>query len=41
MLVLSQGKILTSGDPQEVLRDPRVIEAYLGHRYAKRREGDS
>jgi len=41
VLVLSQGKILTSGDPQEVLRDPRVIEAYLGHRYAKRREGDS
>jgi len=41
VLVLNQGKILTSGDPQEVLRDPRVIEAYLGHRYAKRREGDS
>jgi branched-chain amino acid transport system ATP-binding protein len=41
VLVLSQGKVLTSGDPQEVLRDPRVIEAYLGHRYAKRREGDS
>ena len=41
VLVLHQGKILTSGDPQEVLRDPRVIEAYLGHRYAKRREGDS
>ena len=41
VLVLHQGKVLTSGDPQEVLRDPRVIEAYLGHRYAKRREGDS
>lgn len=41
VLVLHQGKVLTSGDPQEVLRDPRVIEAYLGHRYAKRREGDA
>jgi branched-chain amino acid transport system ATP-binding protein len=41
VLVLSQGKVLTTGDPHEVLRDPRVIEAYLGHRYAKRREGES
>jgi branched-chain amino acid transport system ATP-binding protein len=39
VLVLHQGQILTSGDPREVLADPRVIEAYLGHRYAKRREG--
>ncbi|MGH3424724.1 MAG: ABC transporter ATP-binding protein, partial [Nocardioidaceae bacterium] len=37
VLVLHQGKVLTSGDPQEVLSDPRVVEAYLGHRYAKRR----
>ncbi len=41
VLVLHQGKVLTSGDPREVLADPRVIEAYLGHRYAKRREGGS
>jgi len=40
VLVLHQGKILTSGDPREVLSDSRVIEAYLGHRYAKRKEGD-
>lgn len=39
VLVLHAGKILTSGDPREVLADPRVIEAYLGHKYAKRREG--
>ena len=39
VLVLHQGQILTSGDPREVLADPRVIEAYLGHKYAKRREG--
>jgi branched-chain amino acid transport system ATP-binding protein len=41
VLVLHQGQVLTSGDPREVLSDPRVIEAYLGHRYAKRREADS
>ncbi len=41
VLVLHQGQILTSGDPRQVLADPRVIEAYLGHRYAKRRGGDS
>jgi branched-chain amino acid transport system ATP-binding protein len=39
VLVLHAGKVLTSGDPREVLADPRVIEAYLGHKYAKRREG--
>ena len=41
VLVLNQGKVLTSGDPREVLSDPRVVEAYLGHRYAQRREGRS
>jgi branched-chain amino acid transport system ATP-binding protein len=37
ILVLHQGSILTEGPPQEVLGDQRVIEAYLGHRYVKRR----
>jgi len=36
VLVLHQGRLLTSGQPREVLSDPRVIEAYLGHRYARR-----
>jgi branched-chain amino acid transport system ATP-binding protein len=36
VLVLHQGQVLTSGEPREVLSDPRVIEAYLGTRYAKR-----
>ena len=40
VLVLNAGKMLTEGAPREVLSDPRVIEAYLGHRYAKRHEGD-
>ena len=30
VLVLDQGRVLTSGTPEEVTRDPRVIEAYLG-----------
>ncbi|MGH3446663.1 MAG: ABC transporter ATP-binding protein [Nocardioidaceae bacterium] len=43
VLVMNQGQVLTSGEPRTVLSDPRVIEAYLGQRYAKRREagGDS
>jgi branched-chain amino acid transport system ATP-binding protein len=39
VLVLHQGAILTSGEPRKVLSDPRVIEAYLGKKYAARREG--
>ena len=41
VMVLHQGQILTSGDPREVLSDPRVIEAYLGKRYADRQEGQA
>ena len=39
VLVLHQGAVLTSGEPRKVLSDPRVIEAYLGKKYAARREG--
>jgi branched-chain amino acid transport system ATP-binding protein len=41
VLVFHQGKVLTSGDSRTVLSDPRVIEAYLGQRYAKRRGSGS
>lgn len=30
VIVLDQGQLLTEGPPQEVVRDPRVIQAYLG-----------
>lgn len=32
LLVLNQGRVLASGDPQSVIADPRVVEAYLGTR---------
>jgi branched-chain amino acid transport system ATP-binding protein len=35
VLVLHHGEVLTTGKPETVLTDDRVIEAYLGKRYAK------
>ncbi len=36
--VLHHGEVLTHGRPQAVLSDPRVVEAYLGTRYARRED---
>jgi branched-chain amino acid transport system ATP-binding protein len=32
LMVLNQGSELMTGTPDEVMRDPRVVEAYLGTR---------
>jgi branched-chain amino acid transport system ATP-binding protein len=31
IIVLHHGELVGEGEPRAVLRDPRVIEAYLGH----------
>jgi branched-chain amino acid transport system ATP-binding protein len=40
VLVLHHGEVLTSGPPAQVLSDDRVVEAYLGARYAARNRSE-
>jgi branched-chain amino acid transport system ATP-binding protein len=38
VLVFNQGRVISSGTPDEVVRDDAVIEAYLGRAHRKRKE---
>ena len=38
ILVLHHGRLISHGDPQTVIHDPVVVEAYLGSKFAERQK---
>ena len=34
IVVLNEGEVIAAGRPDEVMRDPRVVEVYLGKTHA-------
>lgn len=38
LLVLAEGKLIAEGDPDAVLADPAVVEAYIGRQQAERQQ---